>query len=135
MTWSLVNTRSAEQYAIHSAVRLHGFTTILDVVHVAYQTHAQAYRHSISGGYSLDPCMYIYVHVRIHIRIWPAIRGTYIVTYLNTRPGSSKIQIVLEMDHKQDKKVFIQRDFSQGTAVRFSTDFQTELTGKVSVNC
>ena len=80
----------------------------------------------------------------VRIRIWPyghmgvpgyVYRYTYIVTYLNTRPGSSKIQIVLEMDHKQDKKVFIQRDFSQGTAVRFSTDFQTELTGKVSVNC
>lgn len=30
------------------------------------------------------------------------------------------------------KKIFIQRDYSYGTAVRFSTDFPRELGGKVS---
>lgn len=30
------------------------------------------------------------------------------------------------------KKIFIQRDYSHGTGVRFSTDFPRELTGKVS---
>jgi len=29
------------------------------------------------------------------------------------------------------KKIFIQRDYSRGTAVRFATDFPRELTGKV----
>ena len=30
------------------------------------------------------------------------------------------------------RKIFIQRDYSLGTAVRFSTDFPRELTGKVA---
>ena len=34
------------------------------------------------------------------------------------------------MDGKS-KKIFIQRDYSRGTAVRFATDFPRELTGKV----
>ena len=34
------------------------------------------------------------------------------------------------MDRKT-KKIFIQRDYSRGTAVRFATDFPRELTGKV----
>ena len=32
------------------------------------------------------------------------------------------------------KKIFIQRDYSFGTAVRFSTDFPRELSGKVTSN-
>ena len=34
------------------------------------------------------------------------------------------------MDRKT-KKIFIQRDYSRGTAVRFATEFPRELTGKV----
>jgi len=37
------------------------------------------------------------------------------------------------MDGKS-KKIFIQRDYSRGTAVRFATDFPRELTGKVNAN-
>lgn len=37
------------------------------------------------------------------------------------------------MDSRRNvKKIFIQRDYSHGTGVRFSTDFPRELTGKVS---
>jgi len=36
------------------------------------------------------------------------------------------------MDRRNVRKIFIQRDYTWGTAVRFSTDFPRELTGKVS---
>ena len=35
------------------------------------------------------------------------------------------------MDRRNVRKIFIQRDYSRGTGVRFSTDFPRELTGKV----
>ena len=33
-----------------------------------------------------------------------------------------------------NKKIFIQRDYSSGTAVRFSDEFPQELRGKVKIN-
>ena len=33
----------------------------------------------------------------------------------------------------QPRKFFIQRDYTNGTAVRFVTDFPTELRGRVSM--
>lgn len=35
------------------------------------------------------------------------------------------------MERTNVRKIFIQRDYSHGTGVRFSTDFPRELTGKV----
>jgi hypothetical protein len=35
------------------------------------------------------------------------------------------------MDRRNVRKIFVQRDYSRGTGVRFSTDFPRELTGKV----
>ena len=40
------------------------------------------------------------------------------------------------MDGRQNptKKLFIQRDYSQGIAVKFATEFPHELRGKVKTN-
>ena len=38
------------------------------------------------------------------------------------------------MERTNVRKIFIQRDYSHGTGVRFSTDFPRELTGKVSTS-
>ena len=40
----------------------------------------------------------------------------------------------MEADASQVKKIFIQRDYSYGTGVRFSTLFPPELTGKVGLS-
>ena len=37
------------------------------------------------------------------------------------------------MSNRNVRKIFIQRDYSRGTGVRFSTEFPRELTGKVSL--
>ena len=36
------------------------------------------------------------------------------------------------MERRNVKKIFVQRDYTRGTGVRFSTDFPRDLTGKVS---
>ena len=54
----------------------------------------------------------------------------------NVKSGTNKKADVAAIDstiHSGRTKIFIQRDFSDGTGIKFQTRFPTELEGRVSI--